>query len=183
MYPFSLFFIYLRFYLKDKKSTHHLFLRQTFHRRQCVSYGHTSMTKINTLHDRCVTVLYNACTFVNWESNKKLRAKMLKVRIEGDVVVLSRDDYTDIFENEKLFCKIRAYICHQDQEVDWNELKARHDQLLNDVRQNKKSLPIPDHLWVYFYSPASFASIFLFCSFSFVLHSLKKNSIIQCTSF
>ncbi|XP_003428149.1 pyridoxine/pyridoxamine 5'-phosphate oxidase isoform X1 [Nasonia vitripennis] len=77
--------------------------------------------------------------------NDKGQRVARQVRIEGDVVVLGKDSYADLYEKDKLFCKIRAYICHQDQEVDWNDLKARHDQLLNDVRLNKKSLPMPDH--------------------------------------
>ena len=71
---------------------------------------------------------------------------MSKVRIEGDVVVMDKDSYTDLYEKDKLFCKIRAYICHQDTEVDWDELKAKHDHLLKEVKQNKISLPMPDHL-------------------------------------
>jgi hypothetical protein len=62
------------------------------------------------------------------------------------MVVLEKESYADLYEKDKLFCKIRAYICQQDQEVNWNDLKARHDQLLNEVQRNKKSLPMPDHL-------------------------------------
>ena len=61
------------------------------------------------------------------------------------MVVLPKDSYADLYEKDRLFCKIRAYICQQDKEVDWDELKAQHDELLADVRNNKKILPMPDH--------------------------------------
>ncbi|XP_011505067.1 PREDICTED: pyridoxine-5'-phosphate oxidase [Ceratosolen solmsi marchali] len=78
-----------------------------------------------------------------------------QVRIEGEMVVLEKESYEDLYEKDKLFCKIRSYICQQDQEVNWNDLKARHDQLLNEVRINKKSLPMPDHFIGYKMMPTS----------------------------
>lgn len=80
-----------------------------------------------------------------------------KVRIEGKMIVLNKDSYADLYEKDKLFCKIRAYICQQDKEVEWNELKAQHDQLLNEFRQRKTTLPMPDHWWVF-----QFHSLFFF---------------------
>ncbi|KAJ8684154.1 hypothetical protein QAD02_019946 [Eretmocerus hayati] len=78
-----------------------------------------------------------------------------QVRVEGKVVVLEQDNIEEIYEKDKLFCKIRAYICHQDQEVDWNELKAAHDELLHEVLQNNKKLEMPDHFIGYKMLPTS----------------------------
>lgn len=67
------------------------------------------------------------------------------MRIEGDVVVVDKDIVADLYEKDKLFAKIRSYICQQDQEVDWDEQKAKHDKLLNEIQQNKTKLAMPDH--------------------------------------
>ena len=59
---------------------------------------------------------------------------------------IDRKIYEDLYEKDFLYSKIRAYICEQDKEVIWNELKANHDKLLNEVKTQNKNLPMPEHL-------------------------------------
>lgn len=71
---------------------------------------------------------------------------LIQVRIEGDVVELSPDQYGDIYEREPLYCKIRTHLCHQGTEVDWDEHKKRHDEMYKKVSEGVLALPCPDHL-------------------------------------
>lgn len=72
-----------------------------------------------------------------------------QVRIEGATVELTPDQYGDIYEREPLYCKVRAHVCHQGVEVDWNELKKNHDDLLQKVAEGGQTLPCPDHFVAY----------------------------------
>lgn len=71
---------------------------------------------------------------------------MLQVRIDGDVVELDKNSYRYLYNNEPLFCKLRAHICNQGQIVDWSVLKKTHDRLLKEVTYNERVLEMPDHL-------------------------------------
>lgn len=64
--------------------------------------------------------------------------------------MLERKDFQHLYDREPLFCKIRSHLCHQGSEVNWEELKQRHDEILDSVRRNENNLPMPDHLYVYF---------------------------------
>lgn len=72
-----------------------------------------------------------------------------QVRIEGDVVELGEDRYLDLYEREPLFCKVRSHLCHQGVEVDWDELKSKHDDILKKVAEGTTTLPCPEHFVAY----------------------------------
>ncbi|KAL7306423.1 hypothetical protein TKK_0001840 [Trichogramma kaykai] len=126
---------------KDMKvSSRHVVLRRIEEDGFCI-YTDNRSRKTKELTEVPEAAMCFLWAYINDKGQKVAR----QVRIEGEVVVMDKDAYADLYDKDKLFCKIRAYICHQDKEVDWNELKAKHDQLLEDVRQNKVNLPMPDH--------------------------------------
>ncbi|KAK3919529.1 Pyridoxine/pyridoxamine 5'-phosphate oxidase [Frankliniella fusca] len=71
------------------------------------------------------------------------------VRIEGDVVELTEDQYLDLYEREPLFCKVRSHLCHQGVEVDWDDLKKKHDEIVRKVAEGTQTLPCPEHFVAY----------------------------------
>lgn len=58
---------------------------------------------------------------------------------------LEKPDYEYIYDREPLYCKIRSYVCHQDQPVDWNDVNRRYNEILEEVNKNGKDLPMPDY--------------------------------------
>ncbi|XP_076645640.1 pyridoxine/pyridoxamine 5'-phosphate oxidase isoform X1 [Halictus rubicundus] len=79
--------------------------------------------------------------YVNEEGQNLAR----QVRVEGIVRRLEKEQYQPIYDREPLYCKIRSHLCHQGREVCWEDLKQRHDEILNSVRKNETDLPMPDH--------------------------------------
>lgn len=77
--------------------------------------------------------------------NEKEQEITRQVRVEGIVEMLERKDFQHLYDREPLFCKIRSHLCHQGSEVNWEELKQRHDEILDSVRRNENNLPMPDH--------------------------------------
>lgn len=57
-----------------------------------------------------------------------------------------KEETEKFYNADPLYCKIRAHLCHQDAEVDWDTLKKRHDELLEEARVNISALPMPDYL-------------------------------------
>lgn len=50
------------------------------------------------------------------------------------------------YNNEPIFCKIRSHICHQGEIINnWDDLKAQHDKLLQEVENGTNSLEMPDY--------------------------------------
>lgn len=72
-----------------------------------------------------------------------------QIRIAGKVVQLDTPNWIDIYDSEPLFCKIRAYVCHQGQPVDWDAHKRNHDNLLAEFERGKHDLARPDHVIAY----------------------------------
>lgn len=62
------------------------------------------------------------------------------------MIQLPTENMSEIFEIEPLFCKIRAHICHQGKQVDWNEMKKNHDKLLQKYEETQQDLPKPNHV-------------------------------------
>lgn len=60
--------------------------------------------------------------------------------------------FQHLYDREPLYCKIRSHLCHQGREVSWEDLKQRHDEILESVGRNENGLPMPDHLYVDFIS-------------------------------
>ncbi|XP_046399962.1 pyridoxine/pyridoxamine 5'-phosphate oxidase-like [Ischnura elegans] len=84
-----------------------------------------------------------------WGYTQGDRILARQVRVEGRMEELSNLAYAHLYEREPLYCKIRSHICNQGQRVEWDELKASHDDLLNDVKAGLRSLPMPEHIIVY----------------------------------
>ncbi|XP_063221551.1 pyridoxine/pyridoxamine 5'-phosphate oxidase-like [Bacillus rossius redtenbacheri] len=72
-----------------------------------------------------------------------------QVKVMGAVRQLEPHQYSDLYDREPLFCKLRSHICHQGQPVDWQDHKASHDALRDQVRRGVKKLPMPDHVVAY----------------------------------
>lgn len=78
-----------------------------------------------------------------------------QVRIEGCVKELKKEECQKLYEGEPLYCKIRSHVCNQGTKVDWKELKASHDELLEKVEKGEADLPMPDHVIGYKLAPLS----------------------------
>ncbi|XP_076757582.1 pyridoxine/pyridoxamine 5'-phosphate oxidase [Xylocopa sonorina] len=68
-----------------------------------------------------------------------------QVRVEGAMKKLEREQFRHLYDREPLFCKIRSHLCEQGREANWNELKRRHDEILDSVRRKANDLPMPEH--------------------------------------
>lgn len=68
-----------------------------------------------------------------------------QVRVEGAVIPLESKNYKHLYDREPVFCKIRSHLCYQDRAVEWEDLKRRHDEILDEYRKGKNNLPMPDH--------------------------------------
>ncbi|CAB3365921.1 Hypothetical predicted protein [Cloeon dipterum] len=65
-----------------------------------------------------------------------------QVRVEGTITELPFQQHPEIFENEPLFCMLRANICRQGEYVEWSELKEAHDKIYKQCVEEG----IPDKL-------------------------------------
>lgn len=72
-----------------------------------------------------------------------------QVRIEGELEILERSQYLELYEREPLYCKIRAHLCHQDRTTDWEDAKAQHDEMYDKCKRSGVDLPMPDHFIAY----------------------------------
>ncbi|XP_014469209.1 PREDICTED: pyridoxine/pyridoxamine 5'-phosphate oxidase-like isoform X2 [Dinoponera quadriceps] len=75
------------------------------------------------------------------------------VRIEGSMKKLEKPAYEYMYEKEPLYCKIRSYLCHQDQLADWDDLNRRYNEILAEAKKNGENLPMPDHYVAYKLAP------------------------------
>lgn len=66
---------------------------------------------------------------------------LFQVRVIGDVSELSESEIAEYYKQEPLFAKIRSKICRCGEEVNWDELKAKHDQVLKDYKEGRDNLP------------------------------------------
>lgn len=57
---------------------------------------------------------------------------------------LSETEIAELYKDEPLFARIRSKICRCGEQIDWNELKVQHDQVLKDYHDGKDSLPQTD---------------------------------------
>lgn len=63
------------------------------------------------------------------------------MRINGEAAEISADEIAEIYKHEPLFAKIRHRICQSSAPVDWDELKRKHDTLLESYRNGTDLLP------------------------------------------
>ena len=68
------------------------------------------------------------------------------MRAEGGVKQLAEEDWIDVYEKEPLFCKLRALVCHQEQKIEWQDLKDNHDSTLKKWQQGELKLEKPKHV-------------------------------------
>lgn len=57
------------------------------------------------------------------------------------MVELSAAETAEFYKDEPLFAKIRSKICSCGAPVEWNDLKSKHDQVLDDYRHERDALP------------------------------------------
>lgn len=53
---------------------------------------------------------------------------------------MNEAEIAEFYKDEPLFAKIRSKICRCGEPVDWNELKAAHDKVLNDYKEGRDAL-------------------------------------------
>lgn len=59
---------------------------------------------------------------------------------------LDRSICENYFRNQPISAQIRDVLCNQGQEVDWNELKRKHDELLQKLeREEILQLRMPEN--------------------------------------
>lgn len=76
---------------------------------------------------------------IKWKCNSH------KIRGTGKVEELNEIEIADFYKTEPLFARIRGRICECGARVDWDELRAKHDQVLNDYQNSKDNLPQGDN--------------------------------------
>ncbi|XP_073980157.1 pyridoxine/pyridoxamine 5'-phosphate oxidase-like isoform X2 [Rhodnius prolixus] len=94
-----------------------------------------------------------AMTFLWVYGNNDGTVLSRQVRAEGLINELPITDWKDIYDQEPLFCKIRAYVCHQGQKVVWDDLKEHHDKLFKEFSTGNHKLERPDHVRAYKMEP------------------------------
>lgn len=70
-----------------------------------------------------------------------MHIKSIQVRVTGNVTELSEPEIADLYKEESLMAKIRSKICRCGEVVDWNELKAKHDETLQNYCDGSDQLP------------------------------------------
>lgn len=95
---------------------------------------------------------YTAMCFLWNYKNDKQHHVVRQVRIEGLMKKLEKPACQLIYEREPLYCKIRTYLCHQNQPANWDDLNRRYNEILAEV-QKGEDLSMPDHVVAYKLSP------------------------------
>ncbi|KAK9512024.1 hypothetical protein O3M35_000552 [Rhynocoris fuscipes] len=97
---------------------------------------------------------YVAMTFLWVQEVNDGDLQVRQARAEGIIKELPIDDWIDIYDREPLYCKIRAYVCHQGQNVEWDDLKEHHDELHNLFVEGSHTLERPDHVRAFKMDPS-----------------------------
>ncbi|XP_043511425.1 pyridoxine/pyridoxamine 5'-phosphate oxidase-like [Frieseomelitta varia] len=95
--------------------------------------------------DNLENVPYAAMCFLWFYINEQEQEITKQVKIEGIMKKLEKESYKHLYDREPLFCKIRSHVCNQGRDVNWEELKQRHDEVLDSIRKGENDLPMPDH--------------------------------------
>ncbi|XP_076678993.1 pyridoxine/pyridoxamine 5'-phosphate oxidase isoform X2 [Andrena cerasifolii] len=90
-----------------------------------------------------------AMCYLWFHVNEKEQWITKQVRVEGTMKRLEAKDFQHLYDREPLYCKIRSHLCHQGREVSWEDLKQRHDEILESVGRNETGLRMPDHFIAY----------------------------------
>ncbi|XP_067013256.1 pyridoxine/pyridoxamine 5'-phosphate oxidase isoform X2 [Anabrus simplex] len=123
---------------------------RTVYLRRLESDGFVIMTDRRGRKARDLAECPQASIVFFWSYLKDGDVICSQVRAEGAVVELEPHQFQDLYDNEPLFCKIRSHLCRQGAPVeDWQEYKARHDELLQQWKQGENTLPMPDHFVAY----------------------------------
>jgi len=70
-----------------------------------------------------------AATFL-WIFNTPTGLIYRQIRINGQVVELSPDEIAEYYQREPTFARLRSQLAVCGEEIDWTEMKNRHDDLL-----------------------------------------------------
>lgn len=62
----------------------------------------------------------------------------------GTVSELNETEIAEFYKEESVMAKIRSKICRCGEVVNWDELKAKHDQTLKNYCDGKDQLPQTD---------------------------------------
>lgn len=73
-------------------------------------------------------------------SQRRIVMLSIQVRGTGSVVELTEAEIAEFYRDEPLFAKIRSKICRCGERVEWNNLKSKHDQVLNEFHSQKNEL-------------------------------------------
>ncbi|KAJ8959820.1 hypothetical protein NQ318_011552 [Aromia moschata] len=96
----------------------------------------------------------SGCFFWGYQKDEKFIHK--QIRIEGIAEKLSNEECEEYHNKDPLFCQIRSHICQQGQKVDWDELKKKHDEILEAVKETNKPLKMPEYYVAYRIIPNMF---------------------------
>lgn len=72
--------------------------------------------------------------------NYKVFVFLYKVRINGKVSELPSEEIRKLYAEEGLSSKIRCKICICGEPCDWNELKKKHDEVLENFKNGTEKL-------------------------------------------
>jgi len=60
---------------------------------------------------------------------------------------IEREACQQFYDEDPLFAKIRAHVCHQDEKADWDDLNKRYNDLMSQVECGQE-LSMPAHVYV-----------------------------------
>lgn len=69
----------------------------------------------------------------------------MQVRIEGSLEEINTTMCQNIYEKQPIFAKIRSAISHQDEVIEWNQLKNLHDLVVKEAKENNRIFPMQDY--------------------------------------
>lgn len=112
--------------------------------RDITSNGITFVT--NSKSNKCKEIKQNpnVTAIFLWSYKDDLGDIVREIKIEGIAAVASEEQIAKYYEEEPIFGKIRSIICVAGVVIDWNDLKLKHDKLLNDYKNGIDSLPQPE---------------------------------------
>nr|CAH7757076.1 unnamed protein product [Callosobruchus chinensis] len=102
----------------------------------------------------------SACLYFSY--NKDGTHIERQVRIEGVAEKLSEEKCKEFYDREPVHAKIRNIICDQGKKIEWDDLKAKHDQLLQKYKDGKIGLEMPKHVVAYMIQPHKFDFYYAF---------------------
>ncbi|GJQ71590.1 hypothetical protein Trydic_g11293 [Trypoxylus dichotomus] len=117
-----------------------------------LKYEADGFTFLTTKHGRKVKEINEnpnvASTFL-WTYAKEQRFITRQVRIEGSLKEIDEEDAKALYNAYPVYFKIRSHICQQNQPVEWQALKDKHDEFLSKIVNQEtviEELKMPDYM-------------------------------------